>query len=113
MSAEYVKNLFSDVKRRKEFMLQSTSTISDKEGSQVLYRYRVAVHDSRRKTVAFFTINVLVNSEDTIIAKQIYDEQGKPLEYIDPRIVDMYLLSKSDRPITNRFSNPLLGDSKW
>lgn len=108
---QVVKDIFKDVKKRKEIILLETATFKDKEGSQTAYTFLVAVHDSLRKVNVQFKVKILVG-QTKILAQKIYDEQGKEVD-ITPRLVDVYLLRRADRPMGHKYSNPLLSDSRW
>ena len=110
------KHIWKDKKgRRKEFGLIGTSTFKEKNGAaQTLYRYSVAPWDTVREAYIIFTVNILVDANDTILDKAVYDGRGEKLEppIVTEKVIDAHLKRTSSYDTRRNNLNPNVTKSR-
>lgn len=110
---KYVReNIYKD-KRFCDWVQAGTTSFDG--GNQVLYKFHIAPWDLVREIFAVFEVTVLVDAENRVLDKAVYDNKGKKLEppVVTDRVVDAYLKRQSDRDLRNNFVNEHVIIRSW
>ena len=110
------EHIWKDKKgRRRESGLTGTSTFTDQKGAiQTLYRYSIAPWDTVRNAYIIFTVNILVDAQDQILDRAVYDARGDKIEppIVTEAVVDAYLKRTSDYDTRKNNLNPNVTKSR-